>query len=84
MHAECVRNIRQGCTCVVLFLKMFPILVGKIFASDKVSLLSVFRPKNNVRKAITLRTVEAFTFRTYYKTVKTCKRQDFFLNKERI
>lgn len=45
MHAECVRNIRQGCTCVVLFLKMFPILIGKIFASDKVSLLSVFRPK---------------------------------------
>ena len=32
-------------TCVVLFLKMFPILIGKIFASDKVSLLSVFRPK---------------------------------------
>lgn len=73
MQAECVRNIRHGCTCVVLFLKMFPILVGKIFASDKVSLLSVFRPKNNVRKAITLRTfrcvVEAFTFRTYYKTL---------------
>ena len=32
-------------TCVVLFLKMFPVLIGKIFASDKVSLLSVFRPK---------------------------------------